>query len=87
MIVGAFLSAHEVEVVPSIAAARAALTTNAFDVVLVDYDLDDGKDARAQPHDRDRREGNDALARAGADRVCGKLEMSRIAAVLDELLR
>ena len=38
-----FLSAHSVTVVPSLATARQALADQAFDVLLVDYDLHDGK--------------------------------------------
>ena len=73
-----FLSRHEVTVVPSIAAARQARVAGVFDLLLVDYDLDDGKgdtfvrEVRAldyrilivgvSSHD----EGNAALHRAGA---------------------
>jgi DNA-binding response OmpR family regulator len=42
-VVREFLSRHAVTVVPSIAAARQARVAASFDVVLVDYDLDDGK--------------------------------------------
>jgi CheY-like chemotaxis protein len=38
-----FLSAHRVTVVPSISAARSAMASDSFDLVLSDYDLDDGK--------------------------------------------
>jgi DNA-binding response OmpR family regulator len=38
-----FLAAHDLTVVSSVAAARIALMRQAFDAVLVDYDLDDGK--------------------------------------------
>src|SRR5205814_767755 len=38
-----FLSQHCVTVAPSLSAARQALVDAAFDVLLVDYDLDDGK--------------------------------------------
>jgi len=38
-----FLSQHSVTVVPSLSAARQALETGSFDLLLVDYDLDDGK--------------------------------------------
>jgi hypothetical protein len=37
-----FLGQHSVTVVPSLQAAREALRAGAFDVMLVDYDLDDG---------------------------------------------
>src|SRR5438105_5018523 len=38
-----FLSAHRVTVVPSLSAARSAFASGTFDLVLSDYDLDDGK--------------------------------------------
>src|SRR5436190_18481656 len=38
-----FLSQHVVTVVASMSAARRALETGGFDLLLVDYDLDDGK--------------------------------------------
>jgi DNA-binding response OmpR family regulator len=62
-----FLSAHAVTRVTSLAAAREILNSAIFDVVLLDYDLDDGK--------------GDVLA--GADAVCGKLQFSGIARVLN----
>jgi hypothetical protein len=43
-VVAQFLSDHEVEIAESVATARNAVMTGpAFDVVLVDYDLPDGK--------------------------------------------
>ena len=81
-----FLSAHTLDVVPSLAAARQALETHEYDLLLVDYDLDDGKGdelVRAcqtlipgtniiavSSHDA----GNAALVRAGACAVCSKME-------------
>jgi DNA-binding response OmpR family regulator len=38
-----FLHRHRVTVVPSLTAARKAFASDAFDLVLSDYDLDDGK--------------------------------------------
>ena len=38
-----FLSAHRVTVVPSLSAGRSALASGSYDLVLSDYDLDDGK--------------------------------------------
>lgn len=94
-VVTAFLDAHEVVIRPSIEAARVAIEAErTFDVVLVDYDLDDGKgdalvrmlrrrgyDGRviaASAHE----EGNAALMRAGADAVCRKSDFARIGALL-----
>jgi DNA-binding response OmpR family regulator len=91
------LAGHAVTVVPSLAAARAALTTTRFDVVLVDFDLDDGKGAElvrelvavagrplivaASSH----ADGNAALLQAGADAACGKLELARLPGLLQSL--
>jgi DNA-binding response OmpR family regulator len=89
-----FLAAHRVSIVPSLAEARAALAKENYDLVLSDYDLDDGKgdtfvgECRASrpqlpiiavsSHDA----GNAALVRAGASAVCGKMEFDRIEQVI-----
>ena len=89
-----FLAAHRVTVVPSLSAARIALSSGSFDLVLSDYDLDDGKgeefvrECRAalprlpiiavSSHDA----GNEALVRAGASAVCSKMEFDRIGQVM-----
>jgi DNA-binding response OmpR family regulator len=92
-----FLAEHEVTVTPIIADARDFLADEAFDVLLVDYDLDDGKGdslVRALRHKTLRpaivavsahQEGNDALLRAGADATCGKLQFAEIGQVLANL--
>jgi CheY-like chemotaxis protein len=90
-----FLNRHVVTVIPSLVEARRALETEAFDLLLVDYDLDDGKgDALLQElrlsgkaipaigvssHD----EGNSALVRAGAVTVCNKMHFDQIQRVID----
>jgi DNA-binding response OmpR family regulator len=96
--VAQFLASHEVTVVPSVAAARQALAQSAFDAVLVDYDLDDGKGdelvkwLQAQsPRPfvvavSSHQVGNDALVAAGADVVCSKMQFSNIESVLTQLL-
>ncbi len=43
IVITEFLSAHEVTVAGTLAEARALLARAAFDVVLLDYDLPDGK--------------------------------------------
>lgn len=89
-----FLSAHKVTVVPSLAQARDVFTRGHFDLVLSDYDLDDGKgdefvrECRAahpempivavSSHD----EGNAALLKAGASAVCSKMDFQRIQEVI-----
>ena len=90
-----FLSQHVVTVVPSIAAARQARSADIFDLLLVDYDLDDGKgeafvrEVRGQgdrviivgvsSHD----EGNAALRLAGASAICSKMQFDRIQSVIE----
>ena len=94
-VAGHFLSAHEVDVVPTIARARDQVQRTRYDAVLVDYDLDDGKGDQLvallvrqrfagkivaiSAHD----DGNDALQRAGASHVCPKGKFATITAVLE----
>jgi DNA-binding response OmpR family regulator len=85
-----FLSMHQVTVVPSLFMARSSLAANQFDLLLVDYDLDDGKGEELVRELRQtgnkirivgvsaREEGNAALLRAGVDAICGKMEFNRI---------
>jgi DNA-binding response OmpR family regulator len=89
-----FLATHAVTIVPTLAAARAALASTNFDAVLIDYDLDDGKGVELMRELRQAAQrpwlvavsahpvGNQALREAGTDAVCGKLEFTRIAEVL-----
>jgi len=92
-----FLSGHSVQVVASLDAAKAALAAAPCDLLIVDYDLDDGKGDElvraslalrpglkiiaASSHDA----GNAALLKAGASAVCGKMEFNRIQQVIDSL--
>jgi CheY-like chemotaxis protein len=94
---GGFLSDHSVTVLPSIAAATQALSAQPFDLLIVDYDLDDGKgDAlvraalglypglkiiAASSHDA----GNSALLQAGASAVCPKMLFQNILHVIESL--
>ena len=85
-----FLSKHQVTVVSDLSTARSNLAASQFDLVLVDYDLDDGKGATLVRELRDagnkiriigvsaREEGNVALLQAGADAICSKMEFNRI---------
>lgn len=95
---GRILSGHTVQVVPGVAAAWEALGEAEFDVLLVDYDLEDGKGATLVQRMRgcgistpviavsSHGAGNEALAEAGAERVCSKAEVERLPEVLAELL-
>ena len=90
-----FLSSHSVTIAPSLSTAREALDAGCFDLLLVDYDLGDGKGdelvtelntaGRSIPvigvssHEA----GNTALLRAGAVAVCGKMQFDRIQTTID----
>jgi CheY-like chemotaxis protein len=93
-----FLAAHEVTVVPSIAAAKDALASATFAAVLVDYDLEDGKGATVVEHIRQlpgqvavvaasaHEDGNEALLAAGGDAVCPKVRFAEIEAILKSVV-
>ena len=92
-----FLAAHRVMVVPSLAAARTSLASGAYDLVLSDYDLDDGKGEEFVRECRaalprlpiiavsSHEAGNAALLRAGASAVCSKMEFHHIEQVIGGL--
>src|SRR3712207_6771885 len=96
--VRSFLAGHSVLVVSSLADARVAVEREEFEVVLLDYDLDDGKGSElaAELARRAGRPlliavsshagGNGALLAAGADAACGKLEFAGIEGVITEAL-
>lgn len=89
-VVDQFLSTHDVTVVPSVAAGLTAVDTGRFEVVLVDYDLDDGKGDQLVRAIRGaaldvpivavsaRDEGNLAMVAAGADAACSKRGFAKI---------
>ncbi len=90
-----FLADHRVAVVPSLSAARKLVRSRTFDLVLSDYDLDDGKgdefvrECRTLlPHlpiiaVSSHESGNAALIRAGASVVWSKMEFNRIQHVIE----
>ena len=92
-----FLAKHSVTVVPTVAAARKAIISGDFDLVLSDYDLDDGKGDEFVRECRQEypalpivavsshEAGNSALVRAGASAICGKMEFNRIQEVIDRI--
>ena len=93
-----FLANHQVSTVSSIAGAWSAITAGSFDVVLVDYDLDDGKGDELARRIRSHRlpvkivgvssheGGNAAIQQAGADAICSKMEFSDIGSILRRLV-
>jgi CheY-like chemotaxis protein len=92
-----FLKAYRVSVVPSLAAARNSLSSGEYDLVLSDYDLDDGKgdefvrECRAMLPNvpiiavSSHEAGNAALMNAGASTVCSKMEFDHIEQVIQKL--
>jgi DNA-binding NarL/FixJ family response regulator len=97
-----FLSEYSVTIVPSLSSAREKLKEkeNSFDVLLVDYDLDDGKgdelvrEVRASASAKriaiigvsSHEAGNAALLQTGADAVCSKLDFDRIQSVIGRMV-
>jgi DNA-binding NarL/FixJ family response regulator len=89
-----FLSSHEVTIVPSLVEARLFLSKERVDLVLIDYDLDDGKGEEliteihnqfpalatigVSSHD----EGNQRMLKAGANAVCSKMDFDNIGAII-----
>jgi DNA-binding NarL/FixJ family response regulator len=98
-VISQFLKSHQVTVIPSLAAARQALASETFDLVLCDYDLDDGKgdefvrECRAAHPNwpivavSSHEAGNAALVRAGASAVCSKMEFEGIEEAIKSLNR
>ena len=92
-----FLADLEVRTAASIEGAKALLANEAFDCVLVDYDLDDGKGAelvrwcRASGVDvpiigvSSHEDGNAALLDAGADDICPKARFRELRAMIDRV--
>ncbi len=89
-----FLAGHDLTVIPSLALAKEALAARTFEVVLLDYDLDDGKGASLVEFIRQlptvpvviatsaHEDGNRLLVAAGADIACPKGRFAEISAVL-----
>jgi len=94
-----FLSQHLVKIVPSLSAAREQMHGNEFDLLLVDYDLDDGKGAELVREVRacanriaiigvsSHEEGNAALLQAGADAICSKMDFDQIQSVIEHIAK
>lgn len=92
-----FLTSHEVKIVLSLQRAREELASQNYDLLLVDYDLDDGKGdqlirevSSTNPDTKiiavsSHEEGNAALTKAGAWAVCNKMNFDRISDVIASL--
>jgi two-component system response regulator TctD len=89
-----FLDGQEVEIAPTVHAARGLLSTRQFDVLLVDHDLPDGVGTEVVAHAiaigvpvdiiavSSHEAGNRALEQAGAGKRCPKGEFNEIMAVI-----
>ena len=92
-----FLSDHSVTIVPSIEQAVPHIDEHPYDLVLVDYDLDDGKGDQVVRFARTKHpeikiigvssheQGNESLLFAGANCICSKLEFDNIASVIGRI--
>ncbi len=93
-----FLSSYEVSLTPSIKLAKFLLETNNFDIVLVDFDLDDGKGDEITTWIKinypglkiiatsSHQAGNDKIILAGADSVCAKNNFKNIQTIIDSVV-
>jgi DNA-binding NtrC family response regulator len=93
-----FLSQHLVTIVPSLTAAYEEIRQHSFDLLLVDYDLEDGKgDALIRTLNASQNryivigvsshaEGNAALTKAGAVAICSTMDFDRIQTVIDSVI-
>lgn len=94
-----FLSKHDITLVPGLTEARQALSNVDFNIVLVDYDLDDGKGDElvreirtvqsrlpiiaVSSHDP----GNQAMLKAGANAICSKMDFDQIQTIIQNVVR
>jgi CheY-like chemotaxis protein len=92
-----FLAGHQITRVPSLASARAALAAGHFDLMLCDFDLDDGKGDVLVHECREagrnlpiiaassHHVGNTALMKAGASAISSKVDFAGIRRVINEV--
>lgn len=97
LVTSKFLADHDVQIVGTLTAARRELLEADWDIVLLDYDLDDGKGIALVKELEGRADRpyiigvsayddqNEALRQAGADAACGKLQFAQIQEVLRSL--
>ncbi len=96
-VIAEFMQDHAVTPASSIAEALGKLSSESFDALLIDFDLDDGKGDELvhRVRERDARipivacsaheTGNHALLDAGANVVCAKSSFRTIGQVLQDL--
>lgn len=93
-VIAEFLEDHDVIIAAGVNAAREQLAGERFEVVLVDYDLPDGKGDEVvrwmRANDLDvpvvavssHEFGNTQLRQAGANAVCSKMKFRQLPAIL-----
>lgn len=96
-VIAEFLHEHEVTVVGGVDVAKQRLKDGNFDIVLVDYDLPDGKGDEVvrwmRVHDlampvvatSSHEYGNNQLRAAGADVICSKMKFRQLPELLRDL--
>lgn len=94
----AFLTDHQVDVVPSMRLTLEKLeSNNLYDLVLLDYDLDDCKGNEIATKIKQlfpslkiiatssHSKGNNLILKAGANAICEKMEFKKIQSVIDSI--
>jgi len=99
IVISKFLAAHEATVVPSLSQSRQSISTNKYDLILLDYDLDDGKGSELAVEIRtsnpklpvigvsSHQQGNVDLLQAGANAICAKMDFDRIEEVIVKVMK
>jgi CheY-like chemotaxis protein len=95
----AFLSKHQVKIVPSMESALEELeSSDLFDLALIDYDLDDCKGDEVTVKIKQlypdmkiiatssHSRGNNLILKAGANAICGKMDFREIQLLIDSII-
>ena len=97
IVIKQFLSDYEVSNVVSVFDAKQELMFGDYDLILVDYDLDDGKGVEVVNFVKEKKinihiiavssheEGNDLLKKAGAEAICSKMQFKNINEIIKSL--
>jgi DNA-binding response OmpR family regulator len=93
-----FLKDHHLIVVPTVAKAIFEFDKSGFDLVLTDYDLDDGKGSEVIEYIRrtddvipiiavsSHSRGNEAMIEVGANAICSKMKFENLNKVISGLI-
>ena len=89
-----FLHEHDVMVIPTVSDAKTIITEKSFDLILSDFDLDDGKGDEFVSYIRSieintpviaissHEVGNNKLIAVGANVICSKMKFKEILAII-----